>query len=57
MVREEGDSLGPNIDSWGRFSKPDLLFHFESDGLMDRHERLVQLLALEVKVAGRGYHA
>jgi hypothetical protein len=35
----------------------DLLLHSLSDGLMGRHERFVELLALEVKVTGRSYHA
>ena len=51
LVRE------PGIDSWTLSSQVNLLLHSVSDGLMGRHERLVQLLALEVKVTGRGYHA
>ena len=38
-------------------STVDLLLHSVADSLMGRHERLVQLLALEVKATGRGYHA
>ena len=44
--REKGDSLVASIDSWN-----------PSDGQMRLLERLMQLLALEVQVTGRGYHA
>jgi hypothetical protein len=57
LVREEGDLLVVGTGSWYRSSHLDLLLHFEADGLMRIHERLVQLLALEVQVTGRGYHA
>ena len=57
LVREEGDLLVVGTGSWHRSSHLDLLLHFEANGLVCIHERLVQLLALEVQVTGRGYHA
>jgi hypothetical protein len=57
LIHEDGDWLGAGVGSWGLSSLVDLLLHSVADGLMGRHERFVQLLALEVKVTGRGYHA
>ena len=49
--------MGAGIDSWVLSSQIDLFLHSVTDGLVGRHERLVQLLALEMKATGRGYHA
>jgi hypothetical protein len=56
LVNEEGDLLVFGTGSWYRSLHLDLLLHFESDGLMRIHARLVQLLAREVQVTGPGYH-
>ena len=55
--REKGDRLVAGIDSWNLSSQPHPLVRFLSDGHMCLPERLMQLLALEVQVTGRGYHA
>ena len=57
LVREKDDCRGIGIGSWALFSQPHPLVRFLPDGLMCLHERLVKLLALEVQVTGRSYHA
>ena len=55
--REKGDCLVAGIDSWNLSSQPHPLVRFLSDAHMRLPECLMQLLALEVQVTGRGYHA
>ena len=57
LVREKDDSLSVGLDIWTFFAQPHPLVRILSEGPMCLHERLVQLLALEVQVTGRSYHA
>ena len=54
LVRE---TLSVGLDSWTFFAQPHPLLRIISEGPVCLHERLVQLLALEVQVTGRSYHA
>ena len=57
LVREKDDSLSVDLDSWTFFAQPHPLVRVLSEGPVCLHERLVQLLALEVQITGRSYHA
>ena len=54
LVRE---TLSVGLDSWTFFAQPHPLLRIISEGPVCLHESLVQLLALEVQVTGRSYHA